>query len=252
MGEAARHGQAKTGALSESLRGEEWLHRAIDCSAVHAAPVSATTIRKYWPGCKARSSRPCGNCSLIAAKVIAPSPSIASREFAREIDEDCLELALVNENCRQSVLCLHMQRDVRSKGMSQDFAQSAQYWRDFDRFRLQIAAARQREQAFSDRGGARGRFRHHRRVAAHLFWIVGVASYDAGRSGDGLRYIVEVMRNPARQLAERAELFSLGEAGVRRLAGPTASRHTFLKRCIEPFQLGLRLASFCDVIQPAR
>ena len=248
--EAVDHRQAEARALADRLRREERVERLGDDIRAHAGAGIGHAEREVLAGIEV---------ALLGATVVEPfvggldgdAPAIRHRVAGvdAEVEQRILELARIDQHRPQPARGHHFEGDRRADGAAEQILHAHHQPVHVGGLRVQGLAPREGEQAVGQRRRALGGTLRGVDVAVDLgdppLREAGLQQFE--RAGDAGEQIVEVMGEPAGELAHRLHLLALAQGllGSHQLGG--ASCDLLLQACVERLQLRLGAQLALDV-----
>ena len=226
-GETIDHRQTQAGALSDRLGGEERVEGLGQGLGRHAGAVVRDAHHHVLAGSDIGVHGRVTRVELTRRRLHADHAA-ARHRVARvdgQVEQGVLDLVAVGLDGRQSGLQQQFELDVLADAAPEHVLHLGDQAVDLERLQVQGLLARERQQPLDERCGALRRGRGHRDVAGQVGGVPArgdpaVHQLQAGR--DGRQQVVEVVRDPARELADRLHLLRLAQLRLRlhQRAGP--------------------------------
>ena len=166
---------------------------------------------------------------------------MASRALTAEIEERQLELIGVDVRRPQVGRELRLDLDQRADRAAQHLEHAVNQLRDIDGRRVQVLLAGEGEQALGERGAAFGPFDRALDQAQCPGVVLQPLAQQLQVAEHGGQQIVEVVGDPAGELADRLHLLRLAERLLDLDAFPDLGRDPLLQGLVQALQRVLRL-----------
>jgi hypothetical protein len=192
-------------------------------SGVDARAVVAHRDADVTPsaGSRDRARRARGRCAAFEVAIsIVPPPGSASRALTTRLNDHLVELRRVDLDQTELGGELERHRDVLAEQAPQERSDRAQHFVGVEHARRQHLSPAERELLARDVGGARAGLADLDEVVAELLAAVALVLAELREAEDRRQHVVEVVRDSAREPADRLHLLRLAQLG---LARPQAS-----------------------------
>ena len=208
------HGQAEAGAFPNSLRAEEWLHRALERRFVHAGSGVSHRDAEIVSWRKARGVTPANPLATRSNRDRTTLRHCIAR-IHREVQQGHFQLVGVSKGGRQLLRYVHDQADLRASGAVDQIGHAADELTDINRCRLQRLPAGKGKQALDKRFGPFSGSERAPMVRCARSSPTAAPLQQVQSADDRRQKVIEVMRNAAGELAHRFHLLALTESFLR-------------------------------------
>ena len=154
----------------------------------------------------------------------------------RKVDEHGLQLRPIGHECVQTRDAADTQPDCGTERRGEQIAQALEQRPSLHALRVQLSPARKRQEPAGDRNAACHRLPRAQGELAHLVRPVRPALQKVKTAHHSLQHVVEIMRDPAGELAERLQTLRLGQLRLGLLAGLDLPPHLGFEIGVEILQ----------------
>ena len=221
LDEAIDLAQPQPRSLAQRLGGEERLERAITHRCGHSRAAVAHRDADIVAGRHVGMRRGKGPIELHVRRADNELAAVAHRvaRIDRQIDQRTLELPDIGIDRPQPARRIDLEVDGAADRPAQQLGEAADQLAGVERRRRERLAAPEREQLRGElRGALRARHCRIDMVGRARRVLSDPPAREVERANHDRQHIVEVVRNPAGQLADRFHLLQLVQLGLRRLA----------------------------------